>query len=412
MLFYIVSILLVINFEALVLSLNLNTNETIFSTSHVGESDTTWNNNIAPKYSWYIPKYFSKIEFGKGIEAKVKSIDYQYYAVAWPQDSPNDVVNRILSKGMSPFPGKSVTVYPDEIVEDLLFEQKKKTSKVLSSIQSNKIDYETTQISHSKQSLIKKKDVFFEYYNPFSFLHYDTQMTICSAISMFQKPDVLIFGIGLDSSLFCKATTDIHPLSNIYFIENDEKWRKKSQWITKDISSRCHVIDMNYETNLEEWMNYLGREDELASKIISQLPTAIQKTFFDVILVDGPVGSKFGQHGRMSSLSAASKLIRQDGMGVVFVDDFHRFVELIFGRYLFRSKFGIERHIMGWGNTRQTVYFTRNEEFKKNFQNPIIMNASDGGVHGEKLKSRKIQDYREKNFNLLQKFWSKTMETI
>ena len=56
----------------------------------------------------------------------------------------------------------------------------------------------------------------------------------------------------------------------------------------------------------------------------------------------------------MASLAATSKLIRDDGNGIIFVDDFDRVVEKIYSRYLFRPKFGKEFTVRGWGNTWRT----------------------------------------------------------
>jgi len=362
-------------------------------------------NNLAFPSMWYKPSYYSKIVYGKQNVARVKSSDYQYYAIAWPQDSIYQVIDRVLSKGMSPFPGQSVTVYPDEMLEDLVEEQEKRDRSNPNGDGHSQANFLNSISSIYNQdqyhSSFKTPFQFHDYHNPYSFLHYDTQMSICSAMSMFIIPKVLIFGTGLDSPLFCKAVMDIHPLAEIYFVEDNEKWAKRTEFVLKELSTinndnddekkeQCHVIQVNYgNILLDKWMDYIGNEEELAETIIHQLPSSIkinqnnhERLEFDVILVDGPRGSELGQgqHGRMASLSTASKLLRKDGMGILFMDDFNRHVELVYGRYLFRPTLGKEQHVMGWGNTRQTVFFTKNNDFKDFFVNPLNENVDDKTV--------------------------------
>ena len=98
--------------------------------------------------------------------------------------------------------------------------------------------------------------------------------------------------------------------------------------------------------------------------------------------MDGPIGSKFGEHGRMSSIATAKKLIRKDGNGIVFIDDINRFVEMIYSRYLFRPTFGKEYILKGWSNSYNTALFTKNECFLKIY-NKMKLLQSFGNVDSQ-----------------------------
>ena len=162
-----------------------------------------------------------------------------------------------------------------------------------------------------------------------------------------------------------RSRADLVRIEDEYYHHDDEYEyddNGKNEHGRREHRRRCHVVDVTYDTDIGEWEDLLGTEDILAESMISQLPNSAISTPFDVILIDGPRGNGPDQPGRMTSISAASKLIRDDGYGVVFVDDIDRMVERVYSRYLLRPEFGEERDIGGgWGNTMRTVYYTRNE---------------------------------------------------
>ena len=322
------------------------------------------NNNVTVLHSVfkmsYIPNYYVPIAYSRNSKKiLVPDDELKFYAIKWPQDSIEDVVNRVSRNGTSPFQNESVTIYPDQILNDLRL--KEKSIHDINNNMTNESKVEEEMDSVSNNNGLEKR--FWDYYNPLSTLNFDTQMTLAAAIHMFRIPKVLIFGSGLDSPLICKAVSDIHPHSNVYFLENDFRWTYGLKKKLSRISSRCEIIPIWYDTALEDWIDLIGMENELAENVMSQLPTKVQNSKFDVILVDSPVGNDFGQPGRMASIATADRLIRTDGQGIIFVDDIHRFVEMLFSSYLLRPKFGKEHVVRGWGNTWRTVYFTQNKPF-------------------------------------------------
>ena len=286
--------------------------------------------DLADPSNFYLPVLSVPIHFDMGT-AKVNintnkedDSDRQhgsFYAVMWPQDSEIEkVVERVSVNGTSPFSGKSVIIYPDQLLEDLTFE-KNKLKKLYSSISpSMPNSLQPRGALMEAKNKTKEHDVeqgFWRHYNANSILHYDTQCTIVSAMSMFVSPRVLIFGSRLDSKLFCKAALDLHPQSRIYFLENDERWLSNTRsefasitatadGITYNVHrsgfngngndsyyqaedkgnniNRCEVIRIKYDTILHKWMDMIGEEDVMAKKVLEQLPSHVGRNF-DVILV-------------------------------------------------------------------------------------------------------------------------------
>ena len=142
---------------------------------------------------------------------------------------------------------ESIVLYPEQILHDLKKEEKKSKND---------------GILHSNDNKIIDQQ-FYQLYNPNSFLSFDVQMLISSAVSFSTTPRLLLFGTGYDSQLFCKAATDMHPNSEIYFLENDEEWLNFANSTLSRISDRCKVFKVNYETKLESWMDLLGLEDDI-----------------------------------------------------------------------------------------------------------------------------------------------------
>ena len=315
----------------------------------------------------YIPDYYVPIAYTRNNNKLLVTTDeLKFYAIKWPQDSIEDVVNRVSRNGTSPFQNESVTIYPDQILNEMRSKEKliHDTNNMANESKEKVMDSVSNNNNNNNNESEKR---FWDYYNPLSILNFDTQMTLAAAIHMFHIPKVLIFGSGLDSPLICKAVSDIHPHSRVYFLENDLRWTYGLKKKLIHISSRCEIIPIWYDTALEDWIDWIGMDHELAENVLDQLPTKVKNSKFDVIFVDSPVGNDFGQPGRMASIATADRLIRTDGQGIIFVDDIHRFVEMLFSRYILRPKFGKEHVVRGWGNTWRTVYFTRNKLFLNNF---------------------------------------------
>ncbi|MFA5389081.1 MAG: hypothetical protein WC312_04930 [Candidatus Omnitrophota bacterium] len=132
--------------------------------------------------------------------------------------------------------------------------------------------------------------------------------------------NMLVFGLGWDALMWLELNRDGHTV----FLEDDPEWMKKIMGLRPGIQAH-RVI---YPTKISDWDIFLDRPEKLQV----DLPDCVNKTAWDVILVDGPCGCYAGigkePPGRMCSIYLASKLIR-DG-GDIFVDDCERIVE---GRY-------------------------------------------------------------------------------
>ena len=205
-------------------------------------------------------------------------------------------------------------------------------------------------------------------------------------MSTFEAPRVVVFGTGLDSPLLCRAATDLHEGGRILFVEGERDWAEEARAELRLISDRCDVQHVHYDTVLDEWMDLIGRQHLLADRVISQLEGGTDLVGrVDVVFVDGPSASRAGQPGRMMSMSAAAHMVRDDGLGAVFVDDYDRPVERIWASYLFRPLFGTEWAVPGWVPRDTTVFFTRNELFgralteaRARAQAPGSRGAADG----------------------------------
>jgi hypothetical protein len=129
------------------------------------------------------------------------------------------------------------------------------------------------------------------------------------------KPPVnfLVFGLGNDSGLWLKRNIG----GRTVFIEDDPAW-------FDNIKQKNPILEaylVNYGTKRTDWEMLL--EEPLKLQI--DLPPAISKTKWDVILVDAPPGYADDQPGRMKSIFLASQLIKAGGD--VFLHDCNRQIE-------------------------------------------------------------------------------------
>lgn len=146
---------------------------------------------------------------------------------------------------------------------------------------------------------------------------------------------LLVWGVGYDSKLWCA----VNKGGTTVFLEDDSKWARK---IAKEIT--CPVVKVSYSTRLEQAKSLLRDEPRL--RLV--LPAEIQRLRFDVILVDGPDGSKPKAPGRMVSIYMSSRLAHDDSH--VFVHDYQRPVERQYGERFLARRFGapvIGKH-RGW----------------------------------------------------------------
>lgn len=142
-----------------------------------------------------------------------------------------------------------------------------------------------------------------------------------SAVRMFPKCRLLVFGTGRDSLLW----QELNSHGSTVFLEHDEAWRQEVLARNPGLD----VVPVTYTTSILQWRELLANPAALHL----ELPARIRDTRWDVVLVDGPPGNHqvahdhrwVAMHGRMQSIAAARELVA-DG-GFVIVDDTNREVE-------------------------------------------------------------------------------------
>ena len=146
----------------------------------------------------------------------------------------------------------------------------------------------------------------------------------------------LVFGLGNDSLFW--STINREGLT--VFLEDDQQWFeniiKRTPFLTAFL--------VQYGTRRGDWKKLF----ESPSLLQMALPKDVEKTEWDVILVDAPAGWGDQTPGRMKSIYAASLLAKKTGD--IFVHDCEREVEDAYCRYFFKSenlKVEIE-HPEGW----------------------------------------------------------------
>jgi glucuronoxylan 4-O-methyltransferase len=113
---------------------------------------------------------------------------------------------------------------------------------------------------------------------------------------------------------------DVNKEGRTVFLEDNKKWFDK----IKDANPGLEVYFVNYGTKRKQWKELLSKEKEL----MMDLPDAVTKTEWDVVLVDGPHGFHRNTPGRMKSIYM-SKILAKKG-GDIFVHDCDRKVEQVY----------------------------------------------------------------------------------
>lgn len=137
--------------------------------------------------------------------------------------------------------------------------------------------------------------------------------------------NILIFGIGRDSSLWLAA----NPGGRTVFLEDDERWIREV-WPT--IPS-ADIRPIQYGTRLYLWpLLYLMPPLMRPRRFIEHL----RHIEWDVIVVDAPAGYDRWTPGRMLSIRAAALLAEGSGTTDVLVHDVDRRAERTFSRRFLR----------------------------------------------------------------------------
>jgi hypothetical protein len=136
----------------------------------------------------------------------------------------------------------------------------------------------------------------------------------------------LVFGLGNDSKLWLTMNRG----GTTVFLEDDPEWFRISTAADRRI--QAYLID--YHSQRAQWQQLL----DSASVFDLVLPAAVAGTRWDVVLVDAPGGNADSLPGRMKSIAAASRLVKDDGD--VFVHDCDRQVERVYcDRFLRETNF-------------------------------------------------------------------------
>ena len=128
--------------------------------------------------------------------------------------------------------------------------------------------------------------------------------------------NVLVFGVGRDSPLWIDANVG----GRVVFLEDVAEWAVFARNAVPGIV----VHDVRYGA-LRQFMWPLLRHFEWAL-FMSDLPSEVLETAWDVILVDAPRGTRWYRPGRMKSVYTAAVLGARSGADV-FVHDCLRRVE-------------------------------------------------------------------------------------
>lgn len=147
---------------------------------------------------------------------------------------------------------------------------------------------------------------------------------------------LLIFGLGNDSPFWSTLNREGVTI----FLEDNQQWFEK---ITKR-SPHLTAFLMTYSTRRTDWKKLL----DSPSSLQMALPRDVEKTKWDVILVDGPAGYGDDTPGRMKSIYAASRLAAKSAD--IFTHDCEREVEDAYCKYFLKNEnMKVEiKHPEGW----------------------------------------------------------------
>lgn len=147
---------------------------------------------------------------------------------------------------------------------------------------------------------------------------------IMKAIKSHSRCRFLVFGLGNDSLFWSTINHDGVTI----FLEDDQQWFEK---VTKT-SPTLRAFLVQYGTQRRDWKKLL----ESQSSLEMALPKEVEKTGWDVVLVDAPAGWGDQTPGRMKSIYAASRLVKKTGD--IFVHDCEREVEDAYCNYFLKDE--------------------------------------------------------------------------
>jgi glucuronoxylan 4-O-methyltransferase len=163
----------------------------------------------------------------------------------------------------------------------------------------------------------------------------DELLAIISALKLKPACRFLVFGVGNDSALWHRANVR----GTTVFLEDDPGWLAECR--SRHPTLSLHSI--RYTSTMADSQSVI----ESCSIILPKLPTTLQSSLYDVILVDAPAGCSSKSPGRTQSIALANHLASPDAD--IFVHDCDREVERltcdqVFGSTALVSEIGRLRH--------------------------------------------------------------------
>jgi glucuronoxylan 4-O-methyltransferase len=125
---------------------------------------------------------------------------------------------------------------------------------------------------------------------------------------------MLVFGVGRDSTLWI----DANRAGTTVFLEDNRAWAAHA----RDHVSGIEVHDVRYRTIRALWPVYRRWPGLLQPE---SFPSDVRAAPWDIVLVDGPRGTRWYRPGRMKSVLAARQFAAPGAE--VFIHDCNRTVE-------------------------------------------------------------------------------------
>jgi len=160
--------------------------------------------------------------------------------------------------------------------------------------------------------------------NNYGQMSYDEYEFIYDLIEKNSPCNLLIFGLGKDSKLWTKLNKGY-----TLFVEDNKDWIEK---IKPELTNNFRIINYQYNTKLDKWIDYLNNENILNLLKIKNDKLNIN---WDIVIIDGPNGFSNSTPGRMVPISTTYTLNKNH----VLIHDCDRTVENIYSRIFFGNDF-------------------------------------------------------------------------
>jgi uncharacterized protein (TIGR01627 family) len=131
--------------------------------------------------------------------------------------------------------------------------------------------------------------------------------------------NLLVFGVGNDSELWYLS----NPGGTTLFVEDCQDWIDQ---VRRQFSRHAlEIYRHEYCTRLTEASNLLW-----PARRVTSVPAPLRRVVWDVIIVDGPMGHRKDDPGRVQPIAWAGRMARASSRPVdIFVHDIHRPTEFL-----------------------------------------------------------------------------------